>query len=104
MSTYIEPQVYDLASFCKAYSISRSFAYLEIKAGRLKPFKAGRKTLISRQSAETWRRGLEDGGAKPPSVSVVGTTPPSRPAPSAGATDHEPSTSDGAQWCGLSSE
>lgn len=59
MSTHIEPQAYDLASFCKAYSISRSFAYLEIKAGRLKPFKAGRKTLISREAAEAWRRGLE---------------------------------------------
>jgi len=59
MSTHIEPQAYDLASFCKAYCISRSFAYLEIKAGRLKPFKAGRKTLISREAAEAWRRGHE---------------------------------------------
>lgn len=59
MSMYIEPRAYDLASFCKAYSISRSYAYLEIKAGRLKPFKAGRKTLISREAAEAWRRCLE---------------------------------------------
>ena len=64
MSTNIEPQVYDLASFCKDYSISRSFAYLEIKAGRLKPFKAGRKTLISREAAEAWRRGLEEASGR----------------------------------------
>ena len=52
-------QVYDIKSFCRAYGISRSFAYLEIKAGRLRPFKAGRKTLISREAAETWRSALE---------------------------------------------
>jgi hypothetical protein len=54
-----EPQVYDIPSFCRAYSISRSFAYLEIKSGRLKPFKAGRRTLISREAADSWRRALE---------------------------------------------
>jgi len=66
MSAHVEPQVYDLATFCKAYSISRSFAYLEIKAGRLRPFKAGRKTLISREAAEAWRRGLEGSRANFP--------------------------------------
>ena len=54
-----EQQAYDIKSFCEAHSISRSFAYLEIKAGRLKPFKAGRRTLISREAAEEWRRNLE---------------------------------------------
>ena len=70
MSAHVEPQVYDLASFCKAYSISRSFAYLEIKAGRLKSFKAGRKTLISREAAEAWRRELEE-----PRVNSPGASP-----------------------------
>lgn len=53
-------QAYDVASFCRAYGVSRSFAYLEIKAGRLQPFKAGRRTLISRDAADGWRRSLED--------------------------------------------
>lgn len=53
-------QAYDIKSFCKAYSVSRSFVYLEIKAGRLKPFKAGRRTLISRQAAERWQRTLQE--------------------------------------------
>lgn len=52
-------QVYDIKTFCKAHGISRSFAYLEIRSGRLKPFKAGRRTLISREAAEAWRRALE---------------------------------------------
>ena len=71
MSAHIEPQVYDIASFCKAYSISRSFAYLEIKAGRLKPFKAGRKTLISREAAEAWRRLLESSGIEAASAPTI---------------------------------
>ena len=54
-----EIQVYDIRSFCRAYSVSRSYVYVEIKAGRLKPFKAGRRTLISRKSAECWQRALE---------------------------------------------
>lgn len=54
-----ERQAYDIPSFCKAFCISRSFVYLEIKAGRLRPFKAGRRTLISSEAAEEWRRALE---------------------------------------------
>ncbi len=53
-------QAYDIPSFCKAYSVSRSFVYLEFKSGRLKFFKAGRRTLISRESAERWLRALEE--------------------------------------------
>jgi len=57
-------QAYDIRSFCRAYSISRSYVYLEIKAGRLKPFKAGRRTLISREAAIAWRRALEQVSGK----------------------------------------
>jgi hypothetical protein len=60
-----EPQAYDIRSFCAAYSVSRSFAYLEIKAGRLKPLKAGRRTLIPRQAAEDWLNALDRGLGKP---------------------------------------
>ncbi len=59
MPIVAEPQAYDIPCFCRAYSISRSFAYLEIRSGRLKPFKAGRRTLISREAADNWRRALE---------------------------------------------
>ena len=60
-SMAIEKQAYDIRAFCAAHCVSRSFAYLEIKAGRLRPFKAGRRTLISREAAETWRQTLERG-------------------------------------------
>lgn len=56
-------QAYDIPSFCKAYSVSRSFVYLEFKSGRLKFFKAGRRTLISRKAAERWQRLLEETGS-----------------------------------------
>jgi hypothetical protein len=61
-----EPQAYDIRSFCAAYSVSRSFAYLEIKAGRLKPVKAGRRTLIPRQAAEDWLNALDHASGKVP--------------------------------------
>ena len=60
MEALVETQAYDIRSFCKAYSVSRSFAYLEMKRGRLRPFKAGRRTLISRAAAQAWQRSLED--------------------------------------------
>lgn len=59
-----EIQAYDIPSFCKAYSVSRSYVYLEFKSGRLKFFKAGRRTLISRESAERWQRLLEESGSE----------------------------------------
>ena len=62
----IVPQAYDVRSFCTAYGISRSFAYVEIKAGRLKTLKAGRRTLIPRQAADDWLNGLDRGVGKAP--------------------------------------
>ena len=58
-----ERQAYDIRSFAKAYGISRSQAYVEIKAGRIAIFKVGRRTLISSDAAKTWRRRLEDARA-----------------------------------------
>ncbi len=54
MAAEIEIQAYDIKSFCKAFNVSRSFAYEEIKAGRLKPVKCGRRTLIPRDHALAW--------------------------------------------------
>ncbi|MDX2277211.1 MAG: hypothetical protein NW206_17330 [Hyphomonadaceae bacterium] len=59
MTSTTDIQAYDVASFCRAYGVSRSFAYLEIKAGRLAIFKAGRRTLIARDAADAWRRACE---------------------------------------------
>jgi ribosomal protein S11 len=45
--------------FCRSYGIGRTTAYREIKAGRLRVFKVGDRTLVSTEAAETWRRDRE---------------------------------------------
>ena len=70
-----EIQAYDVQSFVKAYGISRAQTYIEIKAGRLRIFKVGRRTLISREAADMWRRGLEESGAKAANAPDPGSRP-----------------------------
>jgi len=45
----------------KAYGVSRSFAYNEMKAGRLRYFNIGVMRLISYEAAEEWRQKYENG-------------------------------------------
>jgi hypothetical protein len=40
--------------FCEIYDICRSSAYLEIRKGRLKARKVGRRTIIADEDAEDW--------------------------------------------------
>ena len=47
-------EAYDIKSFCKAFNVSRSFAYEEMKVGRLRRVKVGRRTLIPRPYALEW--------------------------------------------------
>jgi hypothetical protein len=49
-----QPRAYDVPGFCRAYKISRTTAYEEIKAGRLKIRKIGRATRIAPEDAEAW--------------------------------------------------
>ena len=51
-------QAMTLLDFCKSYAVSRSFAYLEIKANRLIVKKAGRRVLILKRDADAWANGL----------------------------------------------
>ncbi len=62
MKAEIEIQAYDIKSFCMAFNVSRSFVYDEIKVGRLKIVKVGRRTLIPRDYAREW---LHRGPAEP---------------------------------------
>jgi hypothetical protein len=81
----IAPQAYDMRSFCTAYGISRSFAYVEIKAGRLKTLKAGRRTLISRQAADDWLNSLDCGVGQAPGKSRrPSSLPPAKPSSKTG--------------------
>jgi hypothetical protein len=43
-----------LREFCATYSVGRTSAYSEIRSGRLRARKAGRRTIISTDDAEDW--------------------------------------------------
>lgn len=48
------PLAYTIKAFCAAYQIGHTKTYKEIKAGRLKARKVGKRTLILTTDAETW--------------------------------------------------
>ena len=48
------PRAMSLQAFCDRYDIGRTKAYEEIKSGRLKARKAGRRTVITADDAELW--------------------------------------------------
>lgn len=50
---------YTINEFCEAAGIGRSKAYLEIKSGRLRAIKIGRRTVIRRKDAEDWLDGMQ---------------------------------------------
>jgi hypothetical protein len=57
-------RVFSIADFCQSYGIGRTRAYAEIKAGRLRIIKAGRRSLIPIESAEAWLAALPRSGDK----------------------------------------
>jgi len=50
---------YSIPEFLAACSLGRTFIYEEIKAGRLRAVKAGRRTLIEAAEARRWLAALE---------------------------------------------
>ena len=50
-----------LPEFCGRHSLSRTAAYREIRDGRLRVTKVGRRTLIARIDAEEWLKALRSG-------------------------------------------
>src|SRR5262249_24307537 len=49
-----------LKDFCDAYRVCRETAYQQIRTGRLRAVKPGRKTLILRADAEVWAAALPE--------------------------------------------
>jgi excisionase family DNA binding protein len=49
--------------FCKLYGLGRTFAYEQIKQGKLRAVKCGNRTLILKHDAEAWVRSLPEMGA-----------------------------------------
>jgi hypothetical protein len=54
-----------VAEFCQRYSTGRTRAYEEIKAGRLRARKCGKRTVISADDAELWLGSLPSVPAHP---------------------------------------
>jgi hypothetical protein len=52
------PAAFAVREFCAWANISRSSFYKEVQLGRIKPVKAGCKTLILRTEAERWLSSL----------------------------------------------
>lgn len=51
---------YTINEFCDAVGIGRNKTYIEIKEGRLKTVKIGRRTVIRRDDAEAWLNSLQE--------------------------------------------
>jgi len=49
--------------FCKLYGLGRTFAYEQIKEGKLRAVKCSNRTLILRRDAEAWVLSLPALGA-----------------------------------------
>lgn len=54
-----ERRNFKISEFSRIYGICRTLVYREIKMGRLRSFKFGRSTLISREAAEQWQKDIE---------------------------------------------
>jgi hypothetical protein len=51
-------RAFDIASFCRRYGVGRTRVYEEIRLGRLRVRKLGRKTLVAEDDAEDWLENL----------------------------------------------
>ena len=54
----MHPPALTLKDFCDAYRVCRETAYRQIRTGRLRAVKLGRKTLILRADADAWAASL----------------------------------------------
>ena len=47
-----------LAQFCQSYGVGRTTAYAEIKQGRLRARKCGKRTIITEDDGDDWLKSL----------------------------------------------
>lgn len=58
----VSPSAFTVPEFCSAHRISRALLYIMLRDGRgPRIIKAGRRTLISCEAADEWRRRMEVG-------------------------------------------
>ena len=58
-----QPELYTFKDFLTVYPISRTTAYRELKAGRLRITKIRRRSYITRADAEEWLKSCRSGDA-----------------------------------------
>lgn len=58
MHASYKPAAFAVREFCRWANISRSSFYKEVKAGKIRPVKLGKKTLIPIKEAERWLASL----------------------------------------------
>jgi excisionase family DNA binding protein len=51
-----------IVEFCEHVGIGRTTCYAEIKVGRLKTVKVGRRTLVTAREVQEWLQRLSNGG------------------------------------------
>ena len=51
-------EAFAVAEFCDRYGICRDTFYSEVKRGRLRALKLGKKTIVLKSDAEAWRNNL----------------------------------------------
>jgi excisionase family DNA binding protein len=54
----IQQRAMGVAEFCRRYAIGRTRVYEELKTGRLRARKCGRRTIITEDDAEDWLKQL----------------------------------------------
>lgn len=57
-TTLSNRELISIPEFCAENQIARTNVYAELKAGRLRAVKRGRRTFIPREAAEDWRQSL----------------------------------------------
>jgi excisionase family DNA binding protein len=51
-------EAYAVGEFCDRYGICRDTFYSEVKRGRLRALKLGKRTLVLKSDAESWAKSL----------------------------------------------
>jgi excisionase family DNA binding protein len=58
----VDRAAYTVDEFCAAHGIGRTTFYAELKAGRIKVLKCGRKTLVPKTESDAWLGRLPEVG------------------------------------------
>jgi excisionase family DNA binding protein len=53
-------EAFAVREFCDRYGISRDTFYAEVRRGRLRALKLGKKTLVLKSDAESWAQSLPE--------------------------------------------